>query len=329
MILKKQQRPALLTWVIACCLLSACWAPEPGGTYDLPPAPAAPSWGQETEQPPEFFPAADVSAAQLELIQHDHAVASTAWGNFGPLEYWIVGTSVEAAGQHDGFFCALRMDRDPSLPEGFERGCIHRGYSFRDYARSGGAGLNTRRNNEEDYSALLVTLSSKYPFPDEPDYTVVTYHEYFHVVQHAHVSTRDEAERAALMIENPWWSEGGAEYMAQLLYSQQADANRAFVREQMERKLSSAALLAPGERFTDIPYGPRARIAYDLGAWFIAFLVDLSGEEAFRVGFFSDLETMGWEDAFAANFGASSEALLSDFDVFLQAPRSEQLAILP
>jgi hypothetical protein len=296
---------------------------------DVTPNSGPHTWGEEGSSLPEFFPASDVSEAQVASIRTDHDTASTAWGNFGPLEFWIVGTKIEAAGVLDCDFCALRRDRDPGLPPEFDEHCANRGHSFVDYALNGGAGLNTRRTEEEEYSVFLVTLSSKYPFPDETDYTVVTYHEYFHVVQSAHIDTRDQDEREHLMVENPWWSEGGAEYMAQLLYSRQAGVDSGYLKERMSRKMGTRDLLLPGERFSDIPYGPRARIGYDLGTWFVAYLIDQVGEDTYQADFYDDLNELGWEGSFLTNFGVSSQVMLDSFEEFLYGPLEDQLDIIP
>ena len=286
-------------------------------------------WGEEVTDLPEFFSASDVSEAHVDGARTDHGTASTAWGNFGPLEFWIVGTDREAAETLDCDFCAIRRERDPSLPPEFDAYCANRNYSFVDYARDGGAGLNTRHNEEEEYSVFLVTLASKYPFPDETDYTVVSYHEYFHVVQNAHIDTRDQDERARLMVENPWWSEGGAEYMAQLLYSRQPGVDYGYLKERMAWKMDTRDLLLAGEHFSDIPYGPRAQIGYDLGTWFIAYLIDQVGEDAYAIDFYDDLNDLDWEASFLTNFGISSQGMLDDFEEFLDAPLEDQLEIIP
>ena len=88
-------------------------------------------------------------------------------------------------------------------------------------------------------------------------------------------------------------------------------------------------MLEDGERFTDIAYGERARIAYDLGTWFVAFLVDRVGEEAFSVDFYDDLNALGFEGSFVENFGSSSEDVLAEFEDFLDLSIEEQLTIIP
>jgi hypothetical protein len=149
------------------------------------------------------------------------------------------------------------------------------------------------------------------------------------VVQSAHIATRNHAERQELMVENPWWSEGGAEYMAQLLYSRQSGVDSGYLKERMSWKMDSKSRLEEGEDFTEIPYSERAIIAYDLGTWFIAYLIHQVGEETYSVSFFDDLNDLGWEGSFVENFGVSSLSMLDDFETFLQEPLSEQLEIIP
>ncbi|MEO1824695.1 MAG: hypothetical protein ABGZ31_03245, partial [Roseibacillus sp.] len=48
----------------------------------------ADTWGKITTKAAEFYAASDVPASQVELTKQWHQVASKAWGNFGPLEFW-------------------------------------------------------------------------------------------------------------------------------------------------------------------------------------------------------------------------------------------------
>lgn len=286
-------------------------------------------WGEETDTIPAFYAASDVPPSQIERVRTDYETASQSWGNFGPLEYWIVGNDLDAAAELDEEYCAVRIAKDDNLTEADRQTCLQRDYNFEDYARDGGAGLNVVRSDYEAYSVMLITMASKYPYPDETDYISVGYHEYFHVVQSAHIDSRDHEERQRLMVENPWWSEGGAEYMAQLLYSRQPGVESGYLKERMTWKMQSKELLEEGEDFTEIPYSERAIIAYDLGAWFIAYLIHQVGEDAYRVHFYDDLNSEGWEDAFTGNFGMSADAMLADFEDFLDEPLSVQLYIIP
>ena len=290
-------------------------------------------WGQTTTVLPEYYFASDIDSSQITKIIEFYTIAKQAWGGYGPLEFWIIGTNISAAMQLDEYYCDLRMQGDHCLDNGYLQWCLNREYSFEDYAIFGGAGLSLNRENPEEfcsgYSYMEITLSSQYPFPDESDYNVVTMHEYFHAYQHSKIFTHDYDERAELMVVNPWWSEGGAEYMAQLLYSQQDGVQDNYLHERMTWKMSSKDHLYDNELISDIPYGERAYIAYDLGSWAIAYLISLVDLETYRNDFYNDLNQYGWEESFNVNFGMTSNQSLTSFHEFLELDINDQLFIIP
>jgi hypothetical protein len=285
------------------------------------------NWGIITTQQAEFYAASDVPRTQIDLTRKWYEIASNAWGNYGPLEFWIVGTNEIAATTLDKKYCELRNQKDKTAS--IEH-CVNRDHNFVSYAKGGNAGLNTRRNENEKWSGFIITMSAKFPSPQEEDYKPVVLHEYFHVYQHAHIYSKKNSERKSRNLENPWWSEGGAEYMAQLLYSKQNGVRPNYLREIMERKLRALKDLRDGESIKDIAYGKRSHIAYDLGAWFIAFIINKTSEEAYRVNFFKDLNAKGFEGAFVKNFGASSNDFLDEFHkIFLKLSLKDKVKIIP
>ena len=287
----------------------------------------ADNWGKEIKTKAEFYASSDVSKFQVDLTRKWYEVGAKAWGNYGPLEFWIVGHDVKAAEQLDKQYCHLRKQKDPEVDT---NSCENRGHNFVTYATNGNAGLNTRRGKHENWSGFIVTMSGKNPGPQEEDYLTVVLHEYFHVYQQAHVFSKDHKERDSKNQPNPWWIEGGAEYMAQLLYSRQPDVSPNHLRIKMGQKLRSITNLDEGESIRDIPYGKRGHIAYDLGAWFIAYLIHETSEEAFRVKFFKSLNKKGFEDAFIHSFGESSDVFLRKFhNEFLPLAKEDKLNILP
>ena len=289
--------------------------------------PEADSWGEPTRKKAEFYAASDVPESHILLTKQWYEIASKAWGNYGPLEFWIVGTDQEAAQKLDERYCEVRKKRDAGVDLD---GCRNRSHNFERYAREGNAGLNTQRNEHADWSGFIVTMASKNPGPQEEDYKSVTLHEYFHVYQHAHIFSKSREERENRTQKNPWWIEGGAEYMAQLLYSRQTGVREGYLIEKMKRKLRAIDDLEDGESIRNIAYGRRGHIAYSLGAWFVAFVIDKSSEEAFRVGFFKDLNKLGFEGSFEKNFEHTSQELLREFhEEFLKKSESEMLQILP
>ncbi len=285
------------------------------------------NWGQVTKVSAEFYAADDVSDFQVKLTKKWYQIASKAWGNYGPVEFWIVGSSEESAAKLDQKYCEIRKRKDPSLNL---QNCLNRGHNFVSYAKNGNAGLNTRRNEHDQWSGFIITMSSKFPGPSEEDYMPVTLHEFFHVYQHAHIDSKKQSERESRNQKNPWWAEGGAEYMAQLLYSRQEGVRPDYLQQKMQRKLRSLGDLQDGESIRDIPYGKRGIVAYDLGAWFIAFLIHKTSEKAYQINFFDDLNSEGFEGSFVKNFGGSSETFLEEFhNTFLKLSLKDKLSILP
>ena len=284
-------------------------------------------WGEVTSEKAGFFKAADVSEEAVKLTRKWYEVGAKAWGNYGPTEFWLVGKSEAEAEDLNRKYCEIRKEKDPQLRL---KDCLRRGHSFADYVRDGGAGLNTRRGEHSEWSGFIITMSAKYPGPEEEDYKAVVLHEYFHIYQHAHIFSRKESERNSRNQVNPWWAEGGAEYMAQLLYSRQKGVRPGYLKEKMRQKLRSLKDLKKGESITDIPYGERAMIAYDLGTWFIAYLIDRTSEEAYLKGFYRDLNKEGFEGSFQKNFKATSKEILKSFHQnFLNLEPNQMLKIIP
>ena len=289
-------------------------------------------WGEETNALPHYYYTTDIEDDQINQIIEYYTIAKGAWGNYGPLEFWVVGTNISDAEELDEYYCELRIEKDPCLGTDFLQWCLNREYSFVDYANYGGAGLSLSREdpvNCDSYSYMEITLSSQYPFPDESDYNVVTMHEYFHAYQHAHIFTYEYDERAELMVINPWWSEGGAEYMAQLLYSQQDGVYDNYLRDRMTWKMQSKDNLFENEWISEIPYGDRAYIAYDLGTWAIAYLISIVDMESYRINFYNSLNEHTWEESFNISFNMTPNEFLTNFHEFLNLDLEEQLSIIP
>ena len=240
-------------------------------------------WGVEISDLPEYYFTSDVPSNQVDMIREAYEISSAAWGNYGPLEYWIIGNDVTLADSLDLVYCDTRLEKDPSLGNNDYQACLNRGYNFVDYVNDGGAGLNLRRNEDNDYSVFIITHGSKNPPPTHTDYFVVAMHEYFHVYQQAHVFTKNEQVRSSMFPVNPWFVEGGATYMAELLYSQQTNVSSNYLEEVMQWKMQNVnSFLALGIRIEDIQFSdgfPNTQYAYELGAWFTAFLIHHVGLE--------------------------------------------------
>ena len=154
--------------------------------------------------------------------------AASVWGNYGPFEYWVMGTDDEAGLALIETFCERReargdWDKASCLQHHTREDGEHNLLSYLKVGQEviandqpmGTAGRNGRR----DWNIHL--FASSYPFafdrlfgiaPEEETKTV--FHEYFHAVQHAFIDSLDYQQRDELLGPT-WFVEGGAEYMAQ------------------------------------------------------------------------------------------------------------------
>ena len=91
---------------------------------------------------------------------------------------------------------------------------------------------------------------------------------------------------------------------------------------------SPCAQNAPGLALGEVDYGPDGQIAYDLGAWAIAWLCHRAGPDVLIERFYPAVEALGWEAAFGEAFELTPAAFYAEFDRFLELDRAQQLAIL-
>jgi len=70
-------------------------------------------WGA-TDAKPEVYAADDVSQATIDLTVEWVNKAISYWGNYGPLEIWIVGTGKEETIALDEKWCEVRTEKDPT-----------------------------------------------------------------------------------------------------------------------------------------------------------------------------------------------------------------------
>ena len=314
------------------------------------------TWGEIIETPPETFFAEDLSDDVRNGLADTLLVATTEWGNYGPLEFWVLGTDLEAAKDLTEQFCERRsqrgdLEKSQCLAENLDPKARHR---FEYYRQKGAdaiarekAGTPKGRNGRRGWGIHLFISSYPLGFdklfgssPGGEQRSV--FHEYFHAVQHAHLDTNNPEERRAL--KGPVWShEGGAEYMAQATVrklwasgklttidnSDLSSLEQSF-ENKMKRGKDRIEDNCPGTKLHELTYDNGCTsAAYDLGAWAVAYLLKKVGQEALIDTFYPSLNELGWEGAFQETFGMSSEDFYVEFDLFLEKPLVDQLAILP
>lgn len=73
---------------------------------------------------------------------------------------------------------------------------------------------------------------------------------------------------------------------------------------------------------------PCSYLGYELGAWAIAYLVDLTGPDVLLEEFHPTVEELGWRGAFESAAGLSLEDFDAGFTGFMEKSNEDRLRIL-
>lgn len=344
-----------MTRTLACLLLAlaSCALPRTPGEH---PDGDGDPWGRLISTPPEVLVAADLSEEVHSGVTRALLAAAEEWGNYGPLEYWVLGTDPQAAADLARRFCERRAERG-DLPLEYclaEAQREDRDHNFEYYRRIGADAIASGQpsssmglNGNRDWGIHL--FSSSYPFgfdraldvgPGQEQ--IIVLHEYFHAVQSAHIHTRDHRLREELM--GPvWFVEGAAYYMSEVtarrlwatgalerLEGPHVPPFKESFRRWLTHSKERVARSCPGIRLHEFTYQNHCEgAAFDLGAWAIAYLLHDVGQDALLETFYPNLEALGWEGAFEHTFGRTPAEFSEEFAGFLEVPLEEQLAVLP
>ena len=166
------------------------------------------------------------------------------------------------------------------------------------------------------------------------------FHEAFHGVQYS--LTSPERTDPAVKIEGGlWFVEGGAEYMAyRTLFQSYSSGELDMVGDNIPtfqaaladvmRGVQSVRPNCPIRLLPDLNYEDNCGATYEMGAWGIAYFLHKAGNQnALLEIFYPKLASLGWEGAFEATIGMSTDTFYAEFDTFLNLPLDDQLAILP
>ena len=179
----------------------------------------------------------------------------------------------------------------------------------------------------------------------------VTLHEMFHIFQTSHYST-DSYDGQRMLNgrfsgdnpedDVPWWNEGAAVYFSYIDYARTIN-DMSWFKDQMY-----CALLCEKDRygnksrleifkesgvklnnitFSGNPEPVDKQIAYEIGAWFIAYLVNEHGEDKI-LDIYSLYEEFGFEKSFEIQFEKDYKTYLNEFYEFLDLPEDQIMAIL-
>ena len=302
---------------------------------------------------PVIFAASDVSQAHIDETIKWFNRAKQAWfkkdspafQKFSPLYLAIIGTDVDAAKKLNKEFCNYQDHINNKCNDNNGNTNV-----FQEYALEGNAAVTSIRARDGYH---LLIMSSSRPSPFELDYAYIVFHELFHTYQKSYqaliemdpkkhtfdFSKQISGKKTGGKNNTVWWSEGTANYLAQLLYAKQPEAESDFLKEQMrmwlERDNRNPGISVKEEyllsdiKLYEYEYGDKAYIARYIGDWFIAYLVKDFGEKSI-FDFYAQLPIIGnWDETFTTIFKKPYTVLVDEFDEWLQQPNEELLKIIP
>ena len=315
--------------------------------------------GKIVEFYPNAFYASDLSQKVIDGVNLALKTGADEWGKYGPVEYWVFGTDKNAALELIDQFCSRRS----TLGQWDFNECIARetdetlDHSMIAYQKIGAEVVATNQprggaGHNGGFDWGIHKLSSSYPFsfdnlfsdiPPQDDFKTVL-HEYFHVVQLAHVYNLSRNERDSRVVPNGaiWMQEGGAEYMAnftlfKLINNGTLNFEQSYgtLSEKMQNKMYNAKRSldndCSGKKLQDFKYGDDcSNVGYDLGSWAVAYLINkINNPNILIETFYPSLTEMDFESAFNLSFGYSTADFYSEFEIFLELSIEDQLKIIP
>mgnify|MGYP000076401522 CR=1 FL=1 len=305
-------------------------------------------WGQIVDFEPEIFFASDLSNTLREKFMIDLNLAISQFGNYGPLECYVLGNSTNAANELAIEYCNRRVERGQ---EGDLNGCIDNqmndnGYGMEYYRKdSDGNGIWASLNGSRRHGYHLLQFSKPYHYEEDPssiEYTIVVFHEYFHVVNAANVFSDESIyiEGIGQQIPErgpPAMVEGSANYLSHYLARKLFDYPNSYLNLRLYMVTQMDNIKRARNEFpncdnvnlSEINYGDSCDM-YSLGTWGIAYLMDRADNiNAYQEVLFPLINDIGYYAAFEQTFGITFDEFEMEFRTFLELPISQQLEIIP
>jgi hypothetical protein len=312
----------------------------------------------------KLFVADDLPDEVAQAYREHLQFAADLWGNFGPLEVWIMGSDSDALARQHEQWCQQRL----SWGIGFkstdcEQQRSNNYWPLGDYLdiatqalESGRPMQNACRCGMGQYGFHLMMASAPWGFfKDSPfadwrgdGFDTTPAHEYWHILHFSHLSNKDEAGNRRGGNADPtlggpgWFIEGSAVYMANIALTKQilsgyvsvhgelrSECFECEMKAQMTRGLEARSQ-NPGLKLGDFSYEVGRDAIYGLGAWGIAWLYNhVDNDRVLIDSMFPNLQIKGWDASFQDSFGLTPNQFYDEFEKFLDLPYSEQVKILP
>jgi hypothetical protein len=296
-----------------------------GGDRGRPQQP----WTKKVDDPPRYFVSAGYAEQWPSNLREGIDAAREYLGDYGPTHVFIIGQEDEELADPTDQDAVARAFCEVHN-EGSERplaDCRER--DGRDLVRKALAGdteayLTMAMESDPPAAELVFINSHEFGAVDMHTRGI---HEYTHVYQMAFPFTPT------------WMTEGGAELLACHLGEQRGWGDRSQTMRRYARHLEQAEDLEYTIRdMEEVESAPpdvarwHRQLAYDAGAWAVAYMVHRSKSrsigEYFRT-FYPMVERSSWQEALCEYTGLPElEAFYQGFDEFLAAPMDHRLSVL-
>jgi hypothetical protein len=251
----------------------------------------------------------------------------------------------------EGVFCQYLLDTNPSS---HKRYCYYRDVKsdgsiglFTDNGRPSGSSIS---GTPEGESCCWLFISGSHDLPQHSSSMgYVTIHEMFHIFQISNyldiAKDREEQLRYSGKIvgddnkEHPFWIEGNAVYFSHRYYSKSI-GNTTHLKNEMERGLfgcycgdGSPPIInryLNGPKLYDVTWDSDANVGYQVGAWFVAYLANIHGDDKILDFWFNTQTGKLFPENFKETFGKDYKTYIDEFESFIRNnDRATILSILP
>jgi hypothetical protein len=290
----------------------------------------------------QVFASSDILPSTVDAVERTLDLAMTAWGNAGPVEYWILGSSQDAQVELLTTYCSVRAEkRQKEMSDCLSEDSQNEDYGLSHYLNvgvdaleSGSASSEMGRNGYSEWgfhgftSSLPLGLEGLLNVSPEDDVKGI-FHEYFHAVQHGSFSPNVGRDEADELMGPIWFVEGGAEFMAQTELQSALQRGEilpsgdspfpwpGFENQMAGMLLNAKTAVTECPRLSEIGYDDSCSgYAYDGGAWAHALLAEKAGPNALVDVFYPQLEERGWEGAFLATYGITPADFMFEVEAF-------------
>ena len=270
--------------------------------------------------------------------------------------------NAQSAFELEKIFCQFLEDehKKPFRWDGYDASrCADNEWSQEEYERDG---FFVQPNGDVAGSAIMsirqrdgysLFLSRTHDLPEHASSMgFVTLHEMFHIFQNSHITSTDDYDEQRIINgrksgdnpdhDVPWWHEGVTVYFSYIDYARETN-DPSWFKDEMECTLfcdkdrygnksrlqvyRESGIKLNNIRYDENPEPIDSQIGYEVGAWFVAYLVEEHGEEKV-INIYSLLDEYGFEEAFIMQFGKDYRSYLDEFDKFLDLPKENILNIL-